>query len=193
MGHYSALLKIATRQGIQQHPTAYKKLSQAWLTAFSLLLAIGFAMPISAQETAQEADSANTVRVALTLTNGTAEASGTTEGSQNFTQMAARDRRRKICLGYGTVEPNYVLTLAEPQPRLRIAVDSSGSDTTLLVQGPQGIDCNDNYRRDRRDAAITDSDWPAGTYNIWVGAFSAGDRINYDLKIGPPDTTEPGP
>jgi hypothetical protein len=192
MGNSFAPLKIATCHDLPQYLVAYPKHRQAWLTAFSLALAMGLTMPVSAQTPESSDNVSDSVRVNLTLTNGTAEASGTTEGTQNFTQMAARDRRRKLCLGYGSDQPNYVLTLTEPQPRLRIAVDSGGSDTTLLVQGPQGIDCNDNFRRDRRDAAITDSDWPAGTYNIWVGAFSAGDRIDYDLKIGPPEITQPG-
>jgi hypothetical protein len=131
----------------------------------------------------------------MTLTTGAAEVQGVTasrdRATQSMTQLASRDRRRKLCLGYATPEPSHVLVLSENQPRLQVAVDSEGSDTTLLIQGPRGIDCNDNAQRGDRDAAITDSDWPAGTYQIWVGAFNPGDAINYVLRIGAPNSDAP--
>ncbi len=125
-------------------------------------------------------------KVPINLAEDPIEVQGITASSESFTQLAARDRRRKICLGYGAAEPDYTVILPKDQPRLRIAVDSEGEDTTLLIQGPRGIDCNDNYQRSHRDAAVTDRDWPAGTYQIWVGSFNRGDRISYTLRIGPP-------
>jgi hypothetical protein len=123
----------------------------------------------------------------ITLTAGAAEVQGVTADGdrtpQSLTQLASRDRRRKLCLGYSTTEPGHTFVLSENQPRLQVAVESEGRDTTLLIQGPRGIDCNDNARRGNRDAAITDSDWPAGTYQIWVGAFNPGDTIDYVLRI----------
>lgn len=120
------------------------------------------------------------------LTREAVEMQGRVEGSESLTRLAARDRRRKICLGFSSDEPSHILEITQDQPRLRVAVDSEGEDTTLLIQGPRGIDCNDNYRRMHRDAAVTDSDWPAGTYQIWVGTFNRGDRIDYTLRISPP-------
>ena len=110
------------------------------------------------------------------------EVQGTTAGSYSLTQLAARDRRRKLCLGYGTQDPSHLLELEADQGRLQIRVES-GNDTTLLIQGPNGIDCNDNYTRDHRDAAITRSRWPAGLYRIWVGSFDQGDQVNYRLRV----------
>lgn len=122
----------------------------------------------------------------ITLNEGRAEVTGTTVGSESLTQLAARDRHRKLCLGYGASEPDHTLELTERRDRLQIAVESGGQDTTLLVLGPNGIDCNDNRRRGDRDAAVADTDWPAGTYRIWVGSFNRGDRIDYTLQITTP-------
>ncbi len=129
----------------------------------------------------------------IALTAGETEAQGTTGGSFSFLQLAARDRHRKLCLGYGTSDPDYVLELTEAYPHLRIAVDSNGGDTTLLIQGPRGIDCNDNYRRDHRDAAVTDENWPTGTYRIWVGAFNQGEQLDYRLRVFDPESLRDRP
>jgi len=115
-----------------------------------------------------------------------AEVQGITAGRNSLTQMAARDRRRKVCLGYAAVDPNHTLILTADRPHLRIAVDSGGKDTTLLIRGPRGIDCNDNRSRGYLDAAITARDWPAGTYQIWVGSFHQGEQITYRLRIFDP-------
>lgn len=119
----------------------------------------------------------------LSLSAGETEVQGVTGGSLSFLQLAARDRHRKLCLGYGHRDPDYVLELTAAYPQLSVAIDSSGEDTTLLIQGPRGIDCNDNYRRDDRDAAVTDENWPAGTYRIWVGAFNQGEQLDYVLRV----------
>ena len=122
----------------------------------------------------------------ITLAAGEAEVQGVTGGELSFLELAARDRRRKLCLGYGRQAPDYLLELTAQQPRLRIAVESGG-DTTLLVQGPEGIDCNDNYRREHQDAAVTANNLPAGTYRIWVGAFNRGDELSYTLRVFDPE------
>jgi len=137
-------------------------------------------LPVKANE--QTADSA-----IIRLRNGAAEVRGVTAGERSLAEMAGRDRRRKVCLGYAGESPDHTMILTEPQPRLRIAVNSEGEDTTLLVLGPKGIDCNDNYGRDSRDAGVSAQNWPAGEYRIWVGAFEAGDRISYQLLITNPD------
>ncbi|MGI8935335.1 MAG: hypothetical protein ACR2FS_14805 [Phormidesmis sp.] len=134
-----------------------------------------FVLPAIAQENAEP----------ITLSEGTAQVRGVTAGDYSLTALAGRDRRRRLCLGYGSAEPNHTLVLSNPARRLQVAVESGG-DTTLLIQGPQGIDCNDNPVRNQLDAAVDYSDWPKGTYRIWVGSFSRGDRLNYTLRISEP-------
>lgn len=127
----------------------------------------------------------------LTLTNaltngGSVQVTGVTAGRYSLTQLAARDRHRKLCLGFGDEQPDYTFTLNEPMSQLQVAVNSSGQDTTLLVQGPLGVTCNDNAERGTRDATIDGEDWPEGTYRVWVGAFNSGDRLDYTLSISNP-------
>ena len=121
----------------------------------------------------------------VTLTDDGIRFEGTAAGAYGLMRLAGRDRRRRLCLGYGTEEPNHVLVLSEAVSRLSMSVVSEG-DTTLLIEGPRGVDCNDNYRRNSRDAAVRDGQWPAGTYRIWVGSFEKGDRLNYKLLVSPP-------
>ena len=124
---------------------------------------------------------------AATLTERGIRFEGTTGGEFNLTRLARRDRRRRLCLGYGNAEPSHVLILAEDVARLSLSVESEGDDTTLLVEGPRGIDCDDNAGRNNRDAAVRGRDWPAGTYRIWVGSFDQGDRIDYKLLVSSPN------
>lgn len=150
------------------------------LTAITLV-ALWLSRPVTASETP------------ITLTAGEAEIQGVTGGSLSFLELAARDRRRKLCLGYGRRNPDYILELTARQPHLRIAVESNGGDTTLLIQGPRGIDCNDNYRREHQDAAVTTENAPAGTYRIWVGAFNQGEQLNYILRVFDPEDVSDRP
>ncbi|PZO54468.1 MAG: hypothetical protein DCF15_11725 [Phormidesmis priestleyi] len=132
---------------------------------------------------------AETLPLTLTtaLTNGgSVQVTGVTAGRYSLTQLAARDRHRKLCLGFGDEQPDYTFTLSEPMPQLQIALDSSGQDTTLLVQGPLGVSCNDNADRSTRDAAISGEDWSEGTYRVWVGSFNSGEQLDYTLRISNP-------
>ena len=107
---------------------------------------------------------------------------GTTGSEYNLMRLARRDRRRRLCLGYGNEKPDHVLVLSNEANRLSVSVMSDG-DTTLLIDGPRGVDCNDNARRNSRDAAVQDETWPAGTYRVWVGSFQRGDRLDYKLLV----------
>lgn len=160
------------------------RVKKRWVGRLSLWLVLGLAVGVAefslvglgAATGAEDA-------VPLRLQNGLAQVRGVTAGERSLAEMAGRDRRRKVCLGYASESPDHYLVLTQPQPRMRIALNSEGEDTTLLVLGPRGVDCNDNYRREHRDAGITARDWPAGEYQIWVGAFEEGDRISYQLRI----------
>lgn len=120
-----------------------------------------------------------------TLTEQGIQFEGQAGGDYSLMKLAGRDRRRRLCLGYGDENPDHVLILTGDMDRLSLSVMSEG-DTTLLVDGPRGIDCSDNDRRNSRDAAVQEGAWPAGTYRIWVGAFERGDRIDYRLSVGEP-------
>ncbi|MGB3766093.1 MAG: hypothetical protein WA947_06000 [Phormidesmis sp.] len=160
-----------------------------WVKSAGLAGGVGFAASvgfwISSEAIAPAVVSAKDN--SATLTAQGVQFEGTTGGDYNLMRLAGRDRRRRLCLGYGDEAPDHVLVLPEAVERLSVSVMSDG-DTTLLIDGPKGIDCDDNARRGSRDAAVKDANWPAGTYRIWVGAFERGDRIDYKLSVSESDS-----
>jgi hypothetical protein len=83
------------------------------------------------------------------------------------------------CLGYISNTPDHILTLDSFFDYLSVTVESD-KDTTLIVQGPGGIWCNDDSTG--RNPAIT-GQWLEGTYQIWVGSYSPREQAVYTLRI----------
>lgn len=100
--------------------------------------------------------------------------------------VAARDLHGNRCVGFGDALPDYQLILDRDFPELSIAVESGGRDTTLVVRGPQDdtIRCADDWNGNP-DAALSDTDWEAGTYEIWVGTLDPGQEWTYTLSVSP--------
>lgn len=123
----------------------------------------------------------------LTLGNGavTASSNGYTAGFFRLSNIAERDYQGTICTGYGAETPDHILVLQQNVDSLTIQVNSGGNDTTLMIQGPGNgpIRCGQDISRRNPDAHITDSGWTAGTYQIWVGTHSQGQRYNYSLSV----------
>lgn len=110
---------------------------------------------------------------------------GSTGGTTSLPAIVSNsDRQGNKCLGFGDPSPDHILTLQENFPSLKLRV-SSGVDTTLVVQGPNGVvRCGDDSRSGK-DASIVDSNWQAGSYRIWVGTATPGVRKDYTLSIRP--------
>lgn len=111
-------------------------------------------------------------------------ATGQTVGSYHLANISNRDttRRHNLCLGYGTAEPDHIMTLQQDFETLTVAVDSGGADTTLLIQGPNDNTIRCNNDGGSSDASITDA-FQAGSYRIWVGGFDPGATHNYTLLV----------
>ncbi|MBV6626624.1 MAG: hypothetical protein KI793_27415 [Rivularia sp. (in: Bacteria)] len=109
---------------------------------------------------------------------------GYTGGSYSLSAVSKRDRNRNLCIGFADPKPDHILVLEKDFPKLNIKVDSGGSDTTLLIVGPDKntVRCGDDTGTNK-DASINGSDWKAGTYKIWVGSFKARNRRTYKLSL----------
>jgi hypothetical protein len=83
------------------------------------------------------------------------------------------------CLGYISNTPDHILTLDTFFDNLSVTVESE-RDTTLIVQGPGGIWCNDDS--DSSNPRIA-GQWLPGSYQIWVGAYHASKQSPYTLRI----------
>ncbi len=66
--------------------------------------------------------------------------SGQTGGSFSLPSLANRDRNNNLCLGFAEQKPDYIMDLKDDFDHLKIQVDSSGKDTTLMIQGPKRHD-----------------------------------------------------
>lgn len=109
---------------------------------------------------------------------------GSTGGSTSLPAIISnRDRNNNKCRGFGDPTPDHILTLQQNVSSLRLRVNSGGSETTLVIQGPQGsVRCSDDSKS-RKDASLTDTDWQAGTYKVWVGSATPGMRRDYTLYV----------
>jgi hypothetical protein len=110
---------------------------------------------------------------------------GRTVGSYSLANIASSDINGVLCAGFADTNPDHILTLESDFPSLTITVDS-GQDTTLLVQGPDDntIRCGQDISRSNMDAQVSGGNWQAGTYRIWVGAHTQGQRFSYTLTVG---------
>lgn len=131
------------------------------------------------------AQEANFGKVSLNTANPVGRVSGSTGGSISLPAIVRNvDYRNNRCLGFGDSKPDHILTLEQNFPSLSLRV-SSRSDTTLVVQGSDGIvRCGDDTGT-QKDASIVDTNWKAGIYRIWVGSAAPSSQRNYRLTIQP--------
>lgn len=134
------------------------------------------------------ADTTNfgTISLAPGFDTATASLSGYTGGSYSLSAITNRDVNNKACIGFADPTPDHIIVLQKDFSNLRIAVNSNGSDTTLLVEAPDGkIYCGDDTGRGK-DASIALNQWKEGSYKIWVGTFNPGVKLNYTLSVQQP-------
>jgi hypothetical protein len=111
--------------------------------------------------------------------------SGFTGGSYSLSSIANSDRHNNRCIGFASPTPDHIMVLEKDFPRLNVQVNTGGSDTTLLIQGPNNegtVRCGDDTGTNK-DASIQDTNWRAGRYSIWVGSFEEGARRDYTLSV----------
>ncbi|WP_088241474.1 hypothetical protein [Calothrix rhizosoleniae] len=108
---------------------------------------------------------------------------GYTKGSFPLHNMSKRDQKGNHCTGFATPTPDHIMILKKDFSNLELKVNS-GRDTTLLILGPDKstIRCGDDTGKNK-DASITDNNWKAGPYKIWVGNFKKNSQTNYSLLV----------
>ncbi|NER80253.1 MAG: hypothetical protein F6K42_11865, partial [Leptolyngbya sp. SIO1D8] len=84
------------------------------------------------------------------------------------------------CLGYISLTPHEEVTLENKFSHLEMWVESE-FDTTLIIEGPGGVWCNDDSQG-THNPAIT-GEWLPGLYRVWIGAYQANDIPTYQLYI----------
>lgn len=110
---------------------------------------------------------------------------GFTGGTVSFTEKFNRDGEGNLCVGYGDVTPDYILVVSEDLPQLTLEVDSGGNDTTIIVQDRDRdiLYCgDDNELNNSPDPRLSYDNFPAGTYQVWIGSFDPNQRWNYNFS-----------
>lgn len=102
--------------------------------------------------------------------------------------VGSRDSKNNLCFGYGSYDPDHLITLKQRFPSLVLHVKSKYPDTTIVVRGPdQKLYCADDSLNGKA-AQLELKNLKLGTYQVWVGAFDQGDSFRYMLKVNQTDT-----
>ena len=83
------------------------------------------------------------------------------------------------CIGFIDEKPDHKLVLRTFFEYLSIQVKSN-EDTTLIVRGPGGTWCNDDY--EGKNPGIV-GQWLSGNYEIWVGSYERHKYSPYIIRI----------
>ncbi len=143
--------------------------------ALGLAAVIAVAGPVTAQDTGQRANYGS-----ISLNSGftpdpyrvNVRAGGNIAGSN-----AASG-----CNGFITNAPDFELTYTAGSLPLVFRTEAS-SDTTLIINGPDGLWYCDDDGGDGLNAQVTFSKPQSGTYDIWVGTYSSGATQSAQLQI----------
>ena len=105
---------------------------------------------------------------------------GMSGGSISGNQVGGRSETATgPCTGFVDETPDHTLALTSKFEYLKLQVQSP-EDTTLIIKGPGGTWCNDDF--EGKNAGIT-GEWLAGTYQIWVGSYEKDKYLPYTIKI----------
>ncbi len=93
------------------------------------------------------------------------------------------------CVGFVDQQPDHTIVLTAFFNYLSLEVESP-EDTTILIKGPGGSWCNDEF--DGQNPGIA-GQWLAGTYTIWVGSYDKDKYHPYTIRLSEVDLLNPGP
>jgi hypothetical protein len=102
-------------------------------------------------------------------------------GGQSLAKSVAgqADTETGPCLGFMDSQPYHRLELKSRFRYLSIVATSS-TDTTMLIKGPGGVWCSDDYQG--KDAGVS-GEWLPGSYDVFVGSYSKTKSVPYVLRV----------
>ncbi|MBE9170830.1 hypothetical protein IQ238_26070 [Pleurocapsales cyanobacterium LEGE 06147] len=105
---------------------------------------------------------------------------GVSGGSLEATEVLETEATTTgFCDGFINRQPNHRLILNSFFDFLRVEVESN-VDTTIMIEGPGGIWCND----DTNDTnPVIEGQWQPGSYKIWIGSHQVDVFNDYLIKI----------
>jgi hypothetical protein len=137
------------------------------------LLAVGVSLGIAAAPARADV-------VTLNPGFGQTSISGTAGGGTSLREIAGKgETDTGSCSGFGKGQPDQILRLNAGFSDLTVVVKSN-SDTTIVVKGPGGTWCNDDFQG--KNPGL-DGQWKAGEYKIWIGTQGRNQGVNYTLNV----------
>ncbi|HEY9658232.1 MAG TPA: hypothetical protein V6C65_07255, partial [Allocoleopsis sp.] len=151
-----------------------------------LMLGMGLALSIGSIAKAQTVPSSagSTIFENITLnpnfTPDPTTVRGISGGNAAAADLAGRaETATGACNGFVDQQPDHTMVLTQYFQYLSLQVQSP-DDTTLIVKGPGGTWCNDDYTGQNPGIA---GQWLSGTYQIWVGSYAQDKYSPYVIRI----------
>ncbi len=105
---------------------------------------------------------------------------GMSGGSIPGEEIAGRkDTPTGPCTGFFDQQPDHILKLKTDFEYLKLVAQSS-SDITLVIQGPGGTWCNDDFEGSNPGIV---GKWLGGEYKVWFGSFKKDNIVPYTMEI----------
>lgn len=105
---------------------------------------------------------------------------GISGGDRAASEIAGRSSTATgPCNGSVDTQPDHTIVLTQFFSYLSLQVQSN-EDTTLVIRGPGGTWCNDDY--DGKNPGIA-GQWLSGTYQVWVGSFGQSTFSPYVIRL----------
>lgn len=138
------------------------------------------AQPLQAQPGSSMSESV-TVRLGLQFSPDPTELRGLSGGTVAAAELADRkETPNGPCVGFVNEKPNHTLVLTDFFDYLSLQVQSP-EDTTLIIRGPGGTWCNDDFKGGKNPGI--GGQWLAGTYEVWIGSYGKAKYHPYILKL----------
>ncbi|BAZ39746.1 hypothetical protein NIES4101_57010 [Calothrix sp. NIES-4101] len=83
------------------------------------------------------------------------------------------------CTGFFDEKPDHTIELKNRFEYLKLQVQSP-ADTTLIISGPGGSWCNDDFNG--KNPGIV-GEWLPGIYQVWIGSYEKNRYLPYTLQI----------
>ncbi len=116
---------------------------------------------------------------------------GISGGSIPAARIAGRDQSiTGPCVGLVDEEPDHRLELTAFFNYLSLQVESS-QDTTLVIRGPGGSWCNDDFEGNKNPGIA--GQWQKGIYEVWIGSYSSEQYHPYTIRITGAPLLNPAP
>ncbi len=123
-------------------------------------------------------------------TQNTAVVTGRTNGNFSLSSLAIMSTipnskgEKKPCIGYGSPTPDQIIELKDKLPQLKLQIEAKGSDTTIVIRGPQSDDIRCEFGTSKNPNAVFEgTDWKNGRYEVWIGTIDQGKPTDYSLSV----------